>query len=736
MRHSSPEPSGVKQQLLGMLLIGLTWPAQAKPVDIDQLLSKMTLSEKLGQIQQFPAIGDPTGPGATASLAHQYRLIREGRVGSILNAIGAHVTNEMQKLAVEESRLHIPILFGYDVIHGHRTVFPCPLGETASWDPPALEESAALAASEAYASGVRWVFAPMVDIARDARWGRVVEGAGEDPYLGSAAAAARVRGFQRNGRVAACAKHWVAYGRAEAGRDYNTVDVSERTLREVYLPPFKACVDAGVQTFMSAFNEINGVPATANRFILTDILRGEWRFAGFVVSDWSAVDELLNHGIAADGKEAARVSLTAGVDMEMSTTHINDNAAQLLKTGQIKAADIDAAVRRILSVKQQMGLFDHPYVDEKVEQSVLLAPRHRAYARQSAARSMVLLKNQGGVLPFPKSVKTVAVIGPLGDSGEDIIGPWHGDGRGNEAVTVVAGVRNKLPAAQILAVEGCDIRGKRPLDESGINRALAAADVVIVAVGEGADMSGEAASRSKLDLTGQQMELIRMVHESGKPYVVTLLNGRPLTLGWAADHSPAILEAWFPGSEGGNAIADVLFGDVNPAGKLPISFPRTVGQCPIYYNYKNTGRPAYLRDTYVSNYLDVAVDPQYCFGYGLSYTTFGFSDLSLSAPTIPPDGKITVHASVANTGKRAGDEVVQLYIRDKVSSVTRPVRELKGFRRISLQPGEKKTVSFELGPKELGFFDLGMHWVVEPGVFEVYVGGSSKATLNTSFTVR
>lgn len=696
----------------------------------------MTLEEKLGQIQQITGVFPVTGPGAPAAIDAQMKMIKAGKVGSMLNTLGAKMNNQLQRVAVNESRLHIPILIGYDTIHGHRTIFPTPLGEAASFDPAGCEESAAVAANEAQANGVRWTFAPMVDIARDARWGRVVEGSGEDTYLGSVLAAARVKGFQRGGKFAACAKHWVGYGRAEAGRDYNTVDMSDRTLREVYLPPFKAAVDAGVATFMTAFNELNGVPSTANRYILTDILRGEWHFKGLVVSDYEAVSELLNHGIAADGKEAARVSLHAGMDMEMVSAHIAKNGAQLVAEKKLTVAEVDEAVRRILRVKQQLGLFEDPYTDESKEDAALFNPAHRALARQVAARSCVLLKNDNNVLPFSKTVKTVAIVGPLGDSGEDILGPWHGDGRGNEAVTILAGVRKKLPDAKVIFVKGCDVDGKEALDKTSISQAIFGADVVLVTVGERSSMSGEASCRSNIDLPGHQTELVKLVHESGKPYAVILQNGRPLSLRWVADTCPSILEAWFPGSEGGNAIADVVFGDVNPGGKLPISFPRSVGQCPIYYNFKNTGRPSYLRADYVSTYLDVPNDPQFVFGHGLSYTTFKIDQLQLSGSSIKPDGKVTVTASVQNTGKRAGDEVVQLYVHDRVSSVTRPVRELKGFERVTLQPGESKRVSFTLGQRELGFYDLGMKWVVEPGDFDVFVGDSSKASLKGSFTVR
>lgn len=710
--------------------------AWAEPVDIEALISKMTVEEKFGQLQQVSGFGFTTGPGAKAEADKQMAQIRAGGCGSILNSVGAEVTNRLQRVAVEESRLHIPILFGFDVIHGHRTVFPNPLGESASFDPKTCEETAAAAAEEAYAQGVRWTFAPMVDVARDARWGRVMEGAGEDTYLGCQLATARVKGFQRGGKFAACAKHFVAYGAAEAGRDYNTVDVSERSLREVYFPPFKACVDAGVMTFMTSFNEVSGTPSTANRFVMTDVLRGEWKFPGFVVSDYDAVEELKHHGLAADSREAALRGLMAGCDMEMSSTNYMKEGAALVREGKLPIEVVNESVRRILRIKKQLGLWENPYTKEDGEQAKLLTPAHRSLARTAAARSMVLLKNDKGVLPLSPTVKSVAIIGPHGNNQADIIGAWHGAGRAEDAVTLLQGIKQKLPGASVSYVQGCDFFGKLPVDKAGVNAAIASAEVVIVAVGEAESQSGEAKSRSDIGLSGNQLELIKLVHASGKPYVVTLMNGRPLALGWVADNSPAILEAWFPGTEGGSALADVLFGDVNPGGKLPMSFPRVVGQVPIYYNHKNTGRPTYLRPEYVSNYQDVPNDPQYAFGHGLSYTSFTVSNPLLSSATIGADGTVTVRATVTNTGTRAGDEVVQCYVRDRAATVTRPVRELKGFQRVALQPGEKREVTFTLGQRELGFYDQTMKWVVEPGEFDVFVGNSSNAEATARFTVR
>jgi beta-glucosidase len=641
---------------------------------------------------------------------------------------------------VTESRLKIPLIFGFDVIHGYRTIFPIPLGEAASWDPAAVERAASIAAAEARAAGVHWTFAPMVDIARDPRWGRIAEGSGEDPYLGSLMARARVRGFQGSDfsakdKVVACAKHWVAYGAAEAGRDYNTTDVSERSLREVYFPPFKAAVDAGVGTFMSAFNDLNGVPSSANPFTLTEVLRNEWKFDGFVVSDYTSVEELIKHGIAANGAEAAREALSAGVDMEMVSRLYNKHASELIKERKLSQQTIDEAVRRILRIKFRLGLFDRPYVDEALERTAIFNSASVAAAREIAARSMVLLKNDHDVLPLDKNVRSIALIGPLADSRQDMLGSWTGDGKAEDAVTLLQGLKSKVPQTRINYAKGCDIGCDKP---DGFEEALRAAresDVTVIAVGESAEMSGEAASRSSLDLPGRQLELVKAVQATGKPTIVVLMNGRPLTINWLAENTPAILETWFAGTQAGNAIADVLFGDVNPGGKLPATFPRSVGQIPLYYNHKNTGRPPDANNKYTSKYLDVAWTPLFPFGYGLSYTQFKITNLQLSAERIPLNGKLTVSVDVENTGKRVGDEVVQLYIRDTSASVTRPVKELKGFQRITLQPGEKKRVEFLLTAEQLGFWDRQMRFTVEPGEFQVMVGSSSEDVIEKSFEV-
>ena len=702
---------------------------------INALLSRMTLDEKLGQLQQLD------GEGNGNFRPEHLEMARQGALGSTLNVRGAQKTNELQRIAVTASRLKIPLIFGFDVIHGYRTIFPIPLGEAASWDPAAVERAAAIAALEARASGLHWTFAPMVDIARDPRWGRIAEGSGEDPYLGSAMARARVRGFQGNDysaadKVVACAKHWVAYGAAEAGRDYNTTEVSERTLREIYLPPFKAAVDAGVGTFMSAFNDLNGVPTSANRFTLTEVLRGEWKFDGFVVSDYTSVEELIKHGVAANGSDATREALNAGVDMEMVSRLYNKNAAELLKQGTLSQQTIDEAVRRILRIKFRLGLFDKPYTNEALERTAIFNSGNIAAAREIAARSMVLLRNDRNVLPLDKNVRSIALIGPLADSKLDMLGSWSGDGKSDDAVTLLQGIKSKLPQTRINYAKGCEINSDKT---DGIEEAVRAAkdsDVAIIAVGESADMSGEAASRSSLDLPGRQLDLVKAVQATGKPTVVVLMNGRPLTINWLVENTPAILETWFAGSQAGNAIADVLFGDVNPGGKLPVTFPRAVGQVPIYYNHKNTGRPPDANSKYTSKYLDVAWLPLFPFGYGLSYTQFKITNLQTSTQRIPLNGQLTVSVDVENTGSRAGDEVVQLYIRDLAASITRPVKELKGFQRITMQPGEKKRVEFVLTAEQLGFWNRQMRFAVEPGEFKVMVGPNSEDLIEATFEVR
>ena len=702
---------------------------------INTLLARMTLEEKLGQLQQLD------GEGNGNFRPEHLELIRKGLLGSTLNVRGAKNTNQLQHVALDESRLKIPVLFGFDVIHGYRTIFPIPLAEASSWDPRAAEQSTSIAAREARAAGVRWTFAPMLDIARDPRWGRITEGAGEDPFLGKAFARARVRGFQGTDysapdKILACAKHWVAYGAAEGGRDYNTTDMSENTLREIYFPPFKAAVDAGVGSVMSAFNDLNGVPTSANHFTLTQVLRGEWKFDGFVVSDYTSVKELINHGLAAGEQDAARLALNAGVDMEMVSRLFNQHGSQLLKEGKISQATIDESVRRILRIKFRLGLFEHPYTDDKRESSLLLTSENRAAARAIADRSMVLLKNERETLPLSKDIHSIAVIGPLADDHRAPLGWWSGDGKPEDTVTPLVGIKAKVsPATKVSYAKGCDTQGD---STEGFAEAVALAresDVAIVFVGESAEMVGEAASKSSLDLTGRQMDLVKALHATGKPTIVVLINGRPLTIGWIVENTPAVLEAWMGGTEAGNAIADVLFGDVNPSGKLPVTFPRAVGQVPIYYNHMNTGRPPETNNRYTSKYLDVPWTPLLPFGYGLSYTQFKITNLQLSAQRISATGKLTASVEVENVGKRSGDEVVQLYIRDVAASMTRPVKELKGFQRITLQPGEKKRVEFLLTTEELGFWNREMLFAVEPGQFKVMVGANSEDLIEATFEV-
>ena len=714
---------------LALLLAAL--PAAAAPrVDVEALLSKMTLEEKLGQLQQLggPIEGSP----------ELVELARQGRLGSTLNVRGARNVNAIQRAALEGSRLKIPLLFGFDVIHGYRTVFPIPLAMASSWDPSVPEAASRLAAREAALDGLRWTFSPMVDIARDPRWGRVAEGAGEDPFLGAAMARAYVRGYQGEDpsspeSLAACAKHWVGYGAAEAGRDYNTTEISERTLREIYFPPFKAAAEAGALTFMSAFNDLNGVPSSANPFTLSQVLRGEWGFRGFVVSDWDSVAQLIPHGIAADGAEAARRALGAGVDMEMDSRLYGAQLPRLFAGGRVPMSEIDEAVRRVLRVKERLGLFERPYADEK---KACAAPdaASRAAARAAAVRSMVLLKNDGGLLPLPKGIKSVAVIGPLADDGASVLGSWSGDGRPAEAVTLLAGVRAALPGAKVVFSSGCAVTGD---SKAGFAEALLAArgaEAVVLALGEAADMSGEASSRAFLDLPGRQNDLARAVLDLGRPTVVVLMNGRPLALSDLAERAPAILEAWQPGTEAGTAIADVLFGLAGPGGKLPITFPRSLGQVPIYYNHKNTGRPPLESEHYTSKYLDAPFTPLFRFGHGLSYADVRLSKLSVS---VGPGAKGSYGVSVEaeNAGPRAGEEVVELYIRRRAASVTRPVAELKGFERVALKPGEKRRVAFTLGPAELGFYGLDMKFGVEPGEYEVMVGTDSAPGLAASLRV-
>ncbi|MCG6924521.1 MAG: beta-glucosidase BglX [Acidobacteria bacterium] len=724
---------------------------------IDALLGQMTLEEKVGQMNQYSSFHDLTGPAPEEERARA-RLddLKAGRVGSMLNVLGAEATRAAQKEAVEGSRLGIPLIFGYDVIHGYRTIFPVPLGEAASWDLEAIEASARVAATEAAAAGVHWTFAPMVDICRDARWGRIMEGAGEDPFLGARIAAARVRGFQGASlsdldSIAACAKHYAAYGLAEGGRDYNTVDISEQTLRNVVLPPFHAAEEAGVATFMNSFNEIGGVPSTASVHLQREILKGEWGFEGFVVSDWGSIGELVAHGVAADLTQAAQLAVEAGSDMDMEAQAYVSHLVELVESGRVEEARVDDAVRRILRIKFALGLFDDPYrySDSEREKALLLTEEHLAAARDVARKSIVLLKNEGGILPLEKG-GTIAVIGPFAADKNAALGSWRGQAIPDSAVSLVEGIQAAVGSdATVLHAEGVPLIagtqdfGAAPTfvedDRSGFPAALDAArraDVVVLALGEGAFQSGEARSQADIGLKGLQDELLREVLAVNENVVVVLTAGRPLVITHVAGSAPAILNAWLLGSEAGHAIADVLFGDYNPSGKLPASFPRSVGQIPVYYAHKNTGRPATPGNVFSSRYIDMPNEPLYPFGYGLSYTTFEYSAPRLSAAEMTPGGSVEVTATVKNTGERVGTEVVQLYVRDLVGSVTRPVKELKGFRRVTLEPGESKDVSFTLEAPDLAFFTAEGKWEAEPGDFVAFVGPNSRDTQEAPFTLK
>lgn len=701
---------------------------------VNGLIARMTLAEKLGQLQQLD--GDYQG----FARPEHFEMAKKGLLGSTLNVRGAKYTNELQRAAMQ-SRLRIPILFGFDVIHGYRTLFPVPLGMAASWDAAMVERAAAIAAAESRSVGLHWTFAPMVDIARDPRWGRIMEGAGEDPFLGALMATAQVRGFQgddmsRPDKIMACAKHFAAYGAAEGGRDYNTVDMSERTLRGVYLVPFKAAKDAGVGSFMTAFNDLNGVPSTANPFLLRQVLRNEWKFDGLVVSDYTSVKELIAHRMAATESEVAMYALNAGTDMEMVSRTYNQNGEALVKSGKVSMKTIDDAVRNVLRAKFRLGLFERPFVDENLEKVTLKKPEFIQAARIAAARSFVLLKNVRETLPISKSLKRIAVVGALAADKANTLDWWAGDAKAEDSVTILEGIQQKAGSGTKVRFEkGCELICDSDKDFGNAVDAAKDSDFTVIVVGEIRDISGEAASRSNIDLPGKQLDLIKAIHATDKPYAIVLKNGRPLTINWLDENSPAILETWHSGTMGGAAVADVLFGDANPGGKLPVTFPRSVGQIPLYYDHKSTGRPLEPENRYTSKYVDVPNTPLYPFGYGLSYTQFRISDLQLSKATIAPTESLKVSVDVENTGKREGDEVVQLYIRDMASSVTRPVRELKGFSRVTLRSGEKRRVEFVLSPKEIGSYDRDMKFRVEPGEFKVFIGNGSEGGLEGTFTV-
>ena len=712
--------------------------AQKKSVQqkVDSVLQLMTLDEKIGQLNQYNDDWDATGPLTVDKTKAEQ--MRKGQIGSLLNCKGTQRTHYWQSIAMQ-SRLKIPLLFGQDVIHGYKTTFPIPLAEACSWDLKAIEQSARVAATEASASGINWTFAPMVDIARDPRWGRVMEGAGEDPYLGSKIAEARVKGFQGKNlgdtnTVMACAKHFAAYGAAIGGRDYNSVDMGDVILWNVYLPPFKAAADAGCATFMNSFNDINGVPSTANKNLQRTILKGLWNFKGFVVSDWGSIGEMVHHGNVANDYEAALAAITAGSDMDMESRCYKNNLAQLVKDKKISISLIDDAVRRILTKKFELGLFDdpHKFCNAEREQRELNNPEHTKIAREIAKKSIVLLKNENHLLPLSKNTKTIAFIGPLVKEVTQNKGFWDVEVLGVDTNFIISqwqGLQNKIGStSKILYAKGCEIDG---VDTSRFAEAIDVAkqaDVVIVSIGERRDMSGEARSRSNIHIPGVQEELVKKLLATGKPVVVLMNAGRPLVFNYIADNATAILYTWWLGSEAGNAIADVLFGDYNPSAKLVMSFPRSEGQIPIYYSHFNTGRPA-TNDSdrsYRSAYIDESIYPQYEFGYGLSYTTFKYSNFSLNKTKMKSNEQIKASVTVTNTGNCNGEEVVQLYLRDLVGSIVRPVEELKDFKKIFLKTGESKTIEFVIDKEKLSFYNQQLKWVAEPGEFEVMIGASSR----------
>jgi len=719
--------------LFALLLTTRAAFAQSIDKKVDDLLKKMTLDEKIGQLNQYNGDWEATGP-VTKDVEDKMAAIRQGKVGSILNITGVAHTKAFQQAAMD-SRLKIPLLFGQDVIHGYSITFPIPLAEAASWDLTAIQQSARVAGTEAAAGGVHWTFAPMVDIARDPRWGRIMEGAGEDPYLGACIARARVKGFQGNGlggldAVMACAKHFAAYGAAIGGRDYNSVDMSLRTLWEIYLPPFKAALDAGAATFMNSFNDLNGTPATGNSYLLRDILKGQWHFSGFVVSDWGSVGEMIPHGYVAGREEAARVALTAGCDMDMESRSYTTSLSTLVRQGKVPVSLIDDAVKRILRKKFELGLFDDPYRFSNAdrEKATLNKEEHVRSARDMADKSIVLLKNENHLLPLSTQSRSIALIGPLVHSKKEMKGFWSLDiGAEKDIVSLYEGVQQQAGNAHLLYAKGCDITDT---SRAGFTEALQIArqaDVVIMAMGERPDMTGEAKSRADIHLPGVQEELIKAIQATGKPVVVLLMAGRPMIFNWTAEHVPAILYTWWLGNQAGNAIADVLFGRYNPSGKLPVSFPREIGQIPIYYNHLNTGRPAKDEKdvNYVSAYTDLYNSPRYAFGYGLSYTDFKYNNLMLSKRSLHSSESITVTLDVQNTGKYTGEETVQLYLRDVVAQPLRPVKELKDFAKLKLAPGETKKISFTIDRSELAFYNDKLELITQPGEFQLFIGSAS-----------
>ena len=727
----------MKKIFLSLVLagLGITISAQ-KSIDqkVTELMAKMTLEEKIGQLNQYN--DDITATGPITKDADKAGQVRAGKLGSILNAIGVKNTKNWQDQAMQ-SRLKIPLLFGQDVIHGFRTTFPIPLGETATWDMNLIEKSARIAATEASAYGIHWTFAPMVDIGRDPRWGRVMEGAGEDTYLGTLVGKARVKGFQGNGlgnkdAVMACAKHFAAYGAAVGGRDYNSVDMSLRQLHETYLPPFKAVSDMGIATFMNSFNDINGIPATGNKYIQRDLLKGAWNFQGFVVSDWGSIGEMIPHGFAKDNKDAALKAIIAGSDMDMESRSYTNHLAELVKEGKVDIQLVDDAVRRILTKKYELGLFDDPYrfINEKREKEQANNPEHRKFAREIGAKSIVLLKNENQLLPLSPTTKKVAIIGPFAKATVENHGFWSiaFPDDSQRIVTQFDGIKAQLDKnSELLYAKGCNANDNdKSLFAEAVETAKKA-DVVIMTLGEGHAMSGEAKSRSNIHFSGVQEDLLKEIAKTGKPIILMINAGRPLVFDWASENIPTIVYTWWLGTEAGNSIADVLFGKINPGGKLPMTFPRNEGQIPIYYNHYNTGRPAKNNTdrNYVSAYIDLDNDPAYPFGFGLSYTTFQYSDVNVSATQLKGNQTLTASVTLTNSGNYDGEEVVQLYIRDLVGKVVRPVKELKGFQKIFLKKGESKTVSFNITPEDLKFYDDELNFDWESGEFDIMIGTNS-----------
>ena len=748
-----------------LVVVAAGLQAQKAPRDmdrfIDQLMKKMTLEEKIGQLN-LPVTGEiTTGQAKSSDVA---KRIRNGEVGGLFNLKGVERIREVQRQAVEESRLGIPLLFGMDVIHGYETIFPIPLGLSCTWDMKAIEESARIAAVEASADGISWTFSPMVDVSRDPRWGRVSEGNGEDPFLGAAIARAMIRGYQgkdmsRNDEIMACVKHFALYGASEAGRDYNTVDMSRQRMFNEYMLPYQAAVEAGVGSVMASFNEVDGVPATGSKWLMTDVLRKQWGFDGFVVTDYTGINEMIDHGMG-DQQTVASLALNAGVDMDMVSDAFSGTLKKSVEEGKVSAAAIDAACRRILEAKYKLGLFDNPYkyCDVNRPKKQIFTKEHRAIARKTASESFVLLKNEG-VLPLSKK-GTIAVVGPLANTRSNMPGTWSVAAVLDNAPSLVEGLREVVgDRAKVVTAKGSNLIGdadyeKRATmfgrelhrdnrtDRELLDEALkvaAGADVIVAALGESSEMSGESSSRTNLEMPDVQRALLQELLKTGKPVVLVLFTGRPLVLTWEEEHVPAILNVWFGGSEAAYAISDVLFGDVNPSGKLTATFPQNVGQIPLFYNHKNTGRPLQEGrwfEKFRSNYLDVSNEPLYPFGYGLSYTTFAYSDIHLSSTEMSADGKLTATVTVTNTGSRDGAEVVQLYIRDRVGSVTRPVKELKGFEKIFLKAGESRKVSFSITPELLKFYNYDLQFVCEPGDFDVMIGGNSRDVKKARFLLK